>query len=157
MIDFLATLCSVNPNAPFQRHGQAKPLLTERSLTEELPEVGTDCVEEYTPLSLLLSYYITYRELDQNTIQNCMKLLIQLGARLSFASYYYYSIDGDRKDCSLLMAAFQNRLIRDSDSVDFFKFLLEKKAMFSDEDEEPLANFLNNRDVLSVDVLALFY
>ena len=29
--------------------------------------------------------------------------------------------------------------------------------MFSDEDEEPLANFLNNRDVLSVDVLALFY
>ena len=55
------------------------------------------------------------------------------------------------------MAALQNRFSRDTDEVDFFSFLLEKGATFSENDEAPLANFLNDRQVFSVEVLDLFY
>ena len=156
MIDLLVLGYGVDPNASFQIHGQTKPLFEGRSFTAEVSNMDIDSVKIYTPLSLLLSYYIEYREVDQHTIRNCMEHLIQLGAKPSIASSYYYK-DGNRTDCSLLMAALQNRFSRDTDQVDFFSFLLEKGATFSENDEAPLANFLNDRQVFSVEVLDLFY
>ena len=152
VITWLVTKCGVDPNAPFRINGKTRPFFETRGYTEPEEKEDANFHENHTPLSLLLSYYIKYRSLDEMKILNCMEQLMRCGADPSVASY----IREDGVTSSLLMAALLNRYVWNRCTVDFFKYFLEHGAKFFVTDKAPLATYFKKNYIDEDDVLVLF-